>query len=215
MQNQFKLIILMLLSGSFIGFAQEKENDTIDTEVVNVIKPYKPTISDAFKVKEVPSTDNDTSLVKRPVRYNIFSIPVASTFTPAKGKAADVEKQRAAKLFDNYASLGVGTFTTILGEVYLNHELDRGENVGGYFSHHSSQGGIDGLLLDDDFSKTTLNANYSQKLRDFAWKVDLGFERQGANWYGLPQPRFDATTANMLDPKHIFTSFYAGGKVEF
>ena len=32
--------------------AQEKEN--LGTEVVNIVKPYSPTISDAFKVKEVP-----------------------------------------------------------------------------------------------------------------------------------------------------------------
>lgn len=149
------------------------------------------------------------------MRYNIFSIPVASTFTPAKGKAADVEKQKPVKLFDNYASLGVGTYTTILGEVYLNHAISRTERVGGYFSHHSSSGDIDGLLLDNNFSLTKLNANYARKLRDYSWKVDLGFSRQAANWYGLPQPLFDATTAAMIDPEQVYSSFYAGGKLDF
>lgn len=195
--------------------AQEKEKDTIDTQVVNVVKPYTPTISDAFKVKEVPSVDQDTTLKKRPVRYNIFSIPVASTFTPAKGKAADVEKEKPVKLFDNYASLGLGTYTTILGEVYLNHALNRTESVGGYFSHHSSTGGINDLLLDDNFSLTKLNANYSRKLRDYSWKIDLGFSRQVANWYGLPQPLFDGSTAEMIDPEQVYSSFYAGGKLNF
>ena len=209
------LVILSIFGCTFSILAQEKEKDTIDTQVVNVVKPYTPTISDAFKVKEVPSVDQDTVLKKRPVRYNIFSIPVASTFTPAKGKAADVEKQKPVKLFDNYASVGVGTYTTILGEVYLNHAINRTESVGGYFSHHSSTGGIENLLLDDNFSLTKLNANYSRKLRDYSWKVDLGFSRQVANWYGLPQPMFDATTAAMIDPEQVYSSFYAGGKLNF
>lgn len=213
MLKQF--FILSILFFGLTAWSQEREKDTIDTQVVNVIKPYTPTISDAFKVKEVPKVDQDTTLKKRPVRYNIFSIPVASTFTPAKGKAADVEKEKPVKLFDNYASLGVGTYTTILGEVYLNHAINRTERAGGYFSHHSSTGGIDGLLLDDNFSLTKLNANYSKKLRDLSWKVDLGFSRQVANWYGLPQPLFDNTTANMIDPEQVYSSFYAGGKLNF
>ena len=38
------------------------------------------------------------------------------------------------------------------------------ESVGGYVSHHSSQGGIDGLLLDDDFSNSTKTASIGQAI---------------------------------------------------
>ena len=171
------LIFIITISGSLsFAFGQERTKDTIDDQVVNVVKPYTPAISDAFKIRDTPKLNDSNTVKKKDVKYNIFSIPVASTFTPAKGKAATVDKAKAVKLFDNYASLGVGSYTTILGEVYLNHELSSGENVGGYFSHHSSAGGIEGLLLDDDFTKTNLNVHYSQKLRDFSWKVDAGFD---------------------------------------
>ena len=152
------LIFIITLSSSFShAFAQERTKDTIDDQVVNVVKPYTPTISDAFKIKDIPKLTDSNAVKKKEVKYNIFSIPVASTFTPAKGRAVTVDKVKSVKLYDNYASLGVGSYTTILGEVYLNHELSNTENVGGYFSHHSSAGGIDGLLLDDDFTKTHLN----------------------------------------------------------
>ena len=142
-----------------MAFGQERKKDTIDDQVVNVIKPYTPTISDAFKIKDTPKLNDSNVVKKKQVKYNIFSIPVASTFTPAKGKAANVDKAKPVKLYDNYASLGVGSYTTILGEVYLNHEINSTENVGGYFSHHSSQGGIDGLVLDNDFSSTFGSSN--------------------------------------------------------
>ena len=195
--------------------AQERTKDTIDDQVVNVIKPYTPTISDAFKIKDTPILTDSNTVKKKEVKYNIFSIPVASTFTPAKGRAAKVDKAKAVKLYDNYASLGVGSYTTILGEIYLNHELSSTENVGGYFSHHSSAGGIEDLLLDDDFTKTSLNAYYSQKLRNFSWKIDAGFDLQTYNWYGLPQNYFGQAEADAIDPGHSFNSFNIGGKLKF
>jgi hypothetical protein len=74
-----------------ISFSQKKD-DNIGTEVVNVVKPYTPTISDAFKVKETPTLDDDDTTKKENIQYTIFSFPVASTFTPSKGKAANVDK---------------------------------------------------------------------------------------------------------------------------
>ncbi|BAO76644.1 TonB-dependent receptor [Winogradskyella sp. PG-2] len=214
---KIKFLIFIITISSSITFinAQEHTKDTIDDQVVNVVKPYTPTISDAFKIKNVPKLNDSNSVKKKEVKYNIFSIPVASTFTPAKGKAAKVDKAKAVKLYDNYASVGFGTYTTILGEIYLNHELSNDESVGGYFSHHSSAGGIADVLLDDDFTKTSLNAHYSQKLRDFSWKIDGGFDLQTYNWYGLPQIFFDVTTAAMIDPGHSFNSFNIGGKLKF
>ncbi|NNK72514.1 MAG: TonB-dependent receptor, partial [Flavobacteriaceae bacterium] len=195
--------------------AQEKTKDSIDTQVVNVVKPYTPKISDAFKVKETPSISDETTMTKKTVIYNIFSIPVASTFTPAKGKAADVEKAQKENLYDNFLSFGAGSYTTLLGELYLNHAINRTESVGGYVSHHSSQGGIDGVILDDKFSNSKIMANYNRKLRDYSWTVDAGYQHQVYNWYGVPQPLFTEESLTDIDPQHKFFTFEFGGEVEF
>ncbi|WP_298902697.1 TonB-dependent receptor [uncultured Psychroserpens sp.] len=211
MQNKLKYIVLVILTFNVtITIAQEREKDTIDTDVVNVVKPYTPTISDAFKIKETPSLNDSVTAKKKEIKYNIFSIPVASTFTPAKGKAANVDKEKPVKLFDNYASLGVGTYTTILGEVYLNHALNSTERVGGYFSHHSSAGEIDGVNFDNNFSETGLNAHYSQKLNDYSWKVEGGFQLQTFNWYGVPDQSIPT-----FDVDHSFYAANFGGQINF
>ena len=189
--------------------------DTINTEVVNVVKPYTPKISDAFKVKEIPTLDDKTTTTKKEVKYNIFSIPVASTFTPAKVKAVAVDKGVKAKLYDNYASFGVGSYTSFLGEVYLNHAINRTESVGGYVSHHSSQGGISNLLLDDAFSNTQISTNYARKLRDYSWNVDAGYKHKVFNWYGIPQPIYDQAFADTILPQHKFFEFDFGGEIDF
>lgn len=211
MQNSFKHISLIILSLiTCYSFAQERENDTLDAGTVNVVKPYTPKISDAFKIKETPSLNDSTTGQKKPIKYNIFSIPVASTFTPAKGKAATVDKEKAVKLYDNYASLGVGTYTTVLGEVYLNHAISRNERVGAYVSHHSSAGDIDGVNFDNNFSEKELKLHYSQRQNDYAWKVEGGFQLQSYNWYGLANQ-----TVPTFDVDHSFYTVDLGGNISF
>ena len=217
MRKQIKNIIsaIFVLSVAF-GFSQKKSNDTINTGVIDVVKPYTPTISDAFKVKEEPSTNDETTQAKKEIKYHIFSFPVASTFTPVKGKAATIEKANPIKLYDNYATLGIGTYTTILGEVYLNHVISRNESVGGYVSHHSSGGGIEDILLDDNFLDSKVKINYASRLRDLSWNAEAGLGYQRYNWYGLPEnyANNEAFTST-LEGNHSFFDAHFGGDIAF
>ena len=216
MRKQLKYIFTgILLLSITIGFAQRTQKDTLNTGVIHVVKPYAPTISDAFKVKEIPSLDDEATETKKEIKYNIFSFPVASTFTPAKGKAAVVEKRAPVKLFDNYATLGVGTYTTVLGEVYYNHAISRNESVGGYVSHHSSAGGIEGVSFNDNFSNSKINLNYSSRLRDLAWNVKAGFQHQMYNWYGVPESQITQAQDNNIEVDHSFFDAHFGGEIEF
>jgi hypothetical protein len=216
MRKHIKNILLTVFTFSAtLVFSQKKTNDTINTGVIDVVKPYTPTISDAFKVKEIPTLDDETTQSKKEIKYNIFSFPVASTFTPAKGKAAVVEKSKPVKLYDNYATLGVGTYTTILGEVYLNHAISRTESVGGYVSHHSSEGGIEGLSFNDNFTNSKANVNYASRLRDLAWNVEAGFQYQTYNWYGVPQSQIASAQTNGIEVNHSFFDAHFGGDITF
>ena len=109
--TNYKIATVFLLTGIFSAIAQKKQ-ENIGTEVVNVVKPYTPTISDAFKVKETPSLDDEDNSKKENIKYNIFSFPVASTFTPSKGRAAGVDKSKQERLFKNYVTAGFGNFGT-------------------------------------------------------------------------------------------------------
>lgn len=213
-KKQIILTIASLLITVF-AFAQEREGDTIQTGVIDVVKPYTPSISDAFKVKETPTLDDTETTTKKEVKYNIFSFPVASTFTPAKGKAAVVDKAKKVKLYDNYATLGVGTYTTVVGEAYLNHAIGRDQIFSAYVGHHSSQGDIENVLTDNGFSDSKLNLTYTKKDRDYSWTALGGFQYQTYNWYGLQQPLFNQATADSLDVGHSFINGYVGGDITF
>jgi len=188
---------------------QTRSQDTIDTQVVTIVKPYTPKISDAFKLKQSPRM-SVSETIQKSVKYTIFSIPVASTFTPAKGSSVRLDKLKKEKLFQNYASLGYGNYGTISGNLYLNHRLGRGERIGGYIEHHSSQGGIDGLQLEDGFSNSSAQINYVKSLKTLVWNTDAAFQRQAVNWYGLP---FE--TPIELDPKQVYSNIELGSDVQF
>lgn len=215
-----KIIIVLVLFAAQFSFAQKK-NESIGTETVNVVKPYSPTISDAFKVKETPSLDDSGNQAKEVIKYSILSVPVASTFTPSKGKAEGVEKAKKERLFNNYATVGLGNYSTLNAELFVNQDLGNNDYVAGMFRHHSSQGGIKDVELNDEFYDTSINVGYGQNNRDAAWGVDLGYQNQIYNWYGLPAnfgstipgQRYDLL--NSISPDHSYNTISIGGNAEF
>lgn len=210
------LVVLLLFS---ITLFAQKEN--LGTEVVNVVKPYTATISDAFKVKETPSLDDDDNAPKQQIQYNIFSFPVASTFTPAKGKAASVDKTKKEKLYNNYATLGFGNYGNAIGELFVTENFNRNEYVGAMLRHHSSQGGIKGVDLNDKFYNTSLDLTYGNHNKDLSWNADAGYQHQIYNWYGLPElyratfsPEDYQTFIGGINEQQTYHHFYAGARLE-
>lgn len=195
------LAVVMVCALANTLSAQEDPDSTLGTEVVNVVKPYTPTISDAFKVKATPQLNDSITTAKKKLTYSIFSVPVASTFTPAKGKAANVKKAPKVKLYDNYATLGFGSFTSILAEFYSNFQISRTEDFGVFLKHNSSQGGIDDVFVDDFFYDTRLNLNYGAREKDMTWRTDLDVQHQVFNWYGIAPEVLELQ--NLIDPQFI------------
>lgn len=209
-------IYIAIISGILsLNAMAQRSDSSIGSEVVNVIGTYTPTISDAFKVKETPSFDDETVTGKEEIKYSISSFPVASTFTPTKGTAATVERPKKEKYFSNYASLGIGNYGTVLGELYLTHTIDRNQYIGGMIKHHSSQGGIKEAVLDDFFYDTSIDLTYVTQEKEYGWNVDLGYRNQIYNWYGLPVKyiTFDDDVIKTIDEKQGYNTFYIGGKL--
>lgn len=210
------IAVVFVVFGIQFSFSQVKD-ENIGSEVVNIVKPYTPTISDAFKVKEIPSLADEDYHKKETIQYNIFSFPVASTFTPSKGTAATVDPQEKEKLFSNYATLGFGNYGTANAELFITKNISRTSYVGGMLRHLSSQGGIKDLVLDDKYSNTSLDVTYGVRERNLSWNIDLGVKNQMYNWYGLPTENivFDETTIKSIDSKQSYNTIALGGKVDF
>mgnify|MGYP000299941927 CR=1 FL=1 len=215
MQTSFvRYLSLVFVLIGFTGLAQEKQNDTIKTDELIITKKYSPTVNDAFKIKPKPQS-KDTSTVKRSnIDYSIINIPVASTFTPSKGKASNIERQPRPQLYDNYASLGAGSFANIIGEFYGNIDISRNQELAVSLDHFSSSGGVDGILLDDDFVNSQLGLDLITQTRYYDWNAYLKGGFQSVNWYGINNAALSSITENefnSIDPAQSYMNVNAGG----
>ena len=221
--SSFCLLSICLLQTQF-SFAQKKDpkkEENIGTEVVNVVKSYMPTISDAFKVKETPALDEEGNLKKESIKYTIFSFPVASTFMPSKGKAEGIEKEEKAHLFQNYVTFGGGNYGVLNGELFVNHNLNSADHVGAMLRHFSSQGGIKGVEVSDNFNETAVDLTFGTNRKNLSLNLDLGYQNQIYNWYGLPAS-YDSLTSEeraallrVANEGQSYNNLYFGGKITF
>lgn len=193
---------------SLVGTLSGQETDDIGTETVTVVKPYSPTVSDAFKIKSLPKLEDSITLQKKKVQYSIFSVPVASTFTPAKGTAAGVKKTPPPKLYDSYAAIGLGNYNNALVEFYTSREFNRGEDLLDLgLTHRSSRGDLEYTPLPTDFSNTDLQVSYGKRERYMDWGAQLDLTHQFYNWYGMENGAFsDGEVAEMDAKQHYFNA---------
>lgn len=211
MHKYIKLTLFAFLGSITVAFAQEEEND-IGTETVTVTKAYTPTISDAFKIKSMPNLNDSIVLQKKKIEYSIFSVPVASTFTPDKGKASAVKKTPPPILYNSYASAGGGNPANIMGKFYTSRTIDRESSYTIGLDHNSSRADIAGIILDNKYSKSKLDASYAKRDSDLNWGADLGVKHQLYNWYGLPEGT-DPATVSGIDERQNYYMGEAGAHI--
>ncbi len=212
---------VMAFCASQLALAQKKQ-EKMRTEEVNVVKSYTPTISDAFKIKETPSLNEEGTAPKETVKYSIFSFPVASTFTPSKGGAEGVDKEELGRFYKSYATFGGGNYGTLNAELFAVQDLNSEEYVAGMLRHLSSQGGIKGTELKDSFYDTALDLTYGSEGKELSWNINLGYQNQIYHWYGLPMNFMNSllpTTHNIIvagiDPKQSYNTITLDSKIEF
>lgn len=212
-----KIVLIFSLLVTASALAQvTKPKDTLKTETINVVKSFKPTVSDAYKINETPSVQEDAILVKEKIQYEIQSIPVASTFTPAKGKAQVLERPKKALLYDSFLSVGYGNFSAPLVETFLKMKAARDDFFNIYAFYNSSKNGVSNAIIEDAFSKTNIQAAYHHQEQYYNWQAKATFENKKINWYGLPDLlTYTPTFIGNLNPKQQYQTLGIDGKIDF
>ncbi len=211
------IIFFSLLFVTATAIAQiNKSKDTLKTETINVVKSHKPSVSDAFKINDNPKLLDDQSLVKEKIHYQIQSFPVASTFTPAKGKAQALDKPKKETLYDNFLSVGYGNFSSPFIESFLKLKSDRDNYFTIYGFYNGLKNGVSETLIDDEFSKMNLQAAYHQQNQFYNWHTKASFENKKYNWYGVPQLlTYAPDFLSNLDPKQHYKTIGLDGGITF
>ncbi len=188
-----KLIIKISIVIFFIITGYDLLSQQISRDVI-VIKPYEPTISDAYKINSLPVID-DSVTVTPTFNYSILPVRIDIDYQPKEIKPAKMTIP-LAKLYKNYLKLGLGNYFTPLAEYSYNGLRSEDYAIGAYFRHISSHSKI---KLDNEdkvpsgYSKTRV-ALFGKKIYDksvLSGKIRLN--NDGIHYYGYNTALFPDT----------------------
>ena len=113
---------------------------------VKVVKPYEPSLSDAFKVTHLPVLDDTLQLIPE-YNYSITPQSFSPEYELRPIRPAKMVGETLPKLYHSLLKIGFGNYWTPYGELSINNLRSKEHSYGAYGKHISSQGDV---LLDND-----------------------------------------------------------------
>ena len=214
-----KYFFTIALLAAFNVFSQkkttEKVKDTVKTEVVEVVTTYNPKIADATKITTNPTINLLEKTKKQPLKYTIFSVPVASTFIPKSGVIKGIDVGIRERIYDNFIAAGFGNYASPYFETFLHKHTRFQSEFGLSAKYNASFDNIENTVLNSDFSNLGMSLFYKQDERYFDWKVTVNSERNHYNWYGIDPNFIDNSTLRFINERQKYNSFNAIGEMDF
>ncbi len=180
-----KLLIKITLTALLLVFICNLPAQEISRDVI-VIKPYEPTISDAFKINMLPVID-DTVKITPSFNYSILPTIIKTEFEPKEINPAKMTIP-LTKLYNNYIKLGLGNYFTPLAEYSYSSLRSKEYAIGAWVKHKSSPAR---LKLDNG---EKVPAGYSNNMVSLFGKKffddkailsgNLNLNRDGMHYYG-------------------------------
>lgn len=179
--------ILVLIGLSTLGaYAQEdttrrRPGDPPSTmEEVDVVRDYRPILADAVKIRQSPDLTNIRAYQPK-LRYAIQDKRLDINTGTRQLSLQALAAQGASTLYNNYAKLGVGNFSTINGELYISNGADEYMHMGAFAKHLSQSGSLEG----QSFSQQQLGIFGRSILENITLNGELGYKRNASNFYGF------------------------------
>lgn len=176
------IAILAITSLNNIGlFAQ---SDLI--KVVEVVRPYEPAISDAFKQNVLPIII-DTVHVNPTFEYTLKAFPLTINYDVEPIKAAKLIGEPLKKLYGSYIKIGFGNYLTPLIDIRHNSKYSKKQTYQAGFKHFSSSGKIkndDDRKIFSGFSENNINLNGSKFLSNKTISGKFNYDNNSYYYYG-------------------------------
>jgi outer membrane cobalamin receptor len=209
--NLFKYtLFLSLFSLSVLTNAQVKNDqnppakqaDAAGTllEEIEVVRPYKPVLADAVKIRRNPDM-NTVAAFKPVLTYIIIDKKLDLNTNIKELQAQKMADELPALLSNNYIKAGAGNFNTALGEIYISTGKDEALQAGAFVKHLSQKGSMEL----QQFSKQEFGLFGRSITDDYALSGKLIYDRNASNFYG-----FDPLTAVAADMSKLRFSTIGG-----
>ncbi|MCX2429121.1 TonB-dependent receptor [Pedobacter sp. GR22-10] len=178
--------LFFIAAGLMTAQAQEKktEEKAVVNEEIEVVRPYKPILAEAVKLRRSPNLD-DVKIYKAKLNYSITDRKLEINSDIQKLQAQAVADEKESILINNYVKGGIGNLGTIFGEAYFNNGKDEGLQFGGYFKHFSQEG----KLNKQNSSDQQLSVFGRSILDQHTVSGRINVQRHGTNFYGIDTDR--------------------------
>jgi hypothetical protein len=183
----------------------EQDKDKAVTEEIEVVRPYKPILAEAVKLRRSPDL-NDIKTYKARFNYSLTDRKLQLNSDIDKLYAQDVAAEKQMELINNYVKGGFGSANTLLGEAYINLGRDEALQAGGFFRHFSQSGKLEGQKLNQQ-QLSVFGRSIGEKA---ILSGRVNYERKGFNFYGYDENN----PLRNLDPaKQAFNFIEVEGEV--
>ncbi|MDQ1139781.1 hypothetical protein [Pedobacter agri] len=174
--------LFFLAAGLMTAQAQDKkpEEKTVVNEEIEVVRPYKPILAEAVKLRRSPNLD-DVKTYKAKLNYSITDRKLELNSDIQKLQAQALAEEKASILVNNYVKGAFGSLSTLLGEAYFNTGKDEGLQLGGYIKHFSQEG----KLNKQNSSNQQLSVFGRSILEENTVSGRINLERNGTYFYGI------------------------------
>ena len=180
-------LIVSLFFLSVTAQSQDKKNETTTgtqsaniTEEIEVIRPYKPVLADAVKIRRNPDM-NSAKAFKPVLSYSVIDKKLNLNSNIKELQAQKMADERLSVLSNNYIKVGAGNFNTAQAEAYFNSGRDAALQTGAYFKHLSQQGNLE----KQQFSNQELGIFGKSVADSYSISGNLNYDRRSTFFYGF------------------------------
>jgi hypothetical protein len=198
MINRIIATSIGLLLLNFSAFSQE---DKLKKEV-QVVRPYEPTISDAFKLNILPQID-DTVRIVPTFSYNLTLRPVTIDFPISSIAPARITSEPLTRINKAYFMAGFGNYSSPLAEIFITNGRSEKLSLGASFRYNSSFGDIkldNNELVDGTFQRIAASAFGKRVFKKSALAGNIDFNRFSYGFYGYDH--INLTTPPDVNAQH-------------
>jgi len=169
-------------------------------EEIEVVRPYKPVLADAVKIRRNPDM-NTVAAFKPVLTYIIIDKKLDLNTNIKELQAQKMADELPALLSNNYIKAGAGNLNTALGEIYISTGKDEALQAGAFIKHLSQKGSMEL----QQFSKQEFGLFGRSITDDYALSGKLIYDRNTSNFYG-----FDPLSAVAADMSKLRFSTIGG-----
>lgn len=180
-------LLFFSLPGFFSAVYAQKDTTKLNQEV-EVVKAYRPSVSNAEKISLLPEI-SDTTRFRPDLNYKTNSHPISTGFQPSVLGASNLFQREIT--YPGFAKIsgGFGSYVTPFADVYLSNPNSQNGTLGIQLNHLSSQGSIKlkgGSQADAPFSYSRAVLFGSYVLNGMTISSELSYRRDMNRFYGYP-----------------------------